>query len=248
MPSPITVPFSDLLSDLETEPGIAFSVLTAAEPFDPAALSELEQTISSNESGRRRENFIVGRLAACRAMRLLGISAPGPVPRGDKREPLWPASIVGSITHSYPWTMVAVGRVSDIFAIGIDIENSQQVTKEDISREICTDSELAWVCGSAGSSAALAMLFSSKEAVFKAFSTVSGKYFEFKDVQLVWHPETKCFRGELLVDLCDRLRRGRQFEVQVRRNEEWVFSFLIERRARGSLIPTGGPREASKVP
>jgi 4'-phosphopantetheinyl transferase EntD len=55
----------------------------------------------------RLREFATGRSCARQALAGLGL-APAPILRGAKREPLWPAGIVGSITHCRGYRAAAV--------------------------------------------------------------------------------------------------------------------------------------------
>jgi 4'-phosphopantetheinyl transferase EntD len=218
----------DVVSDLIVRDKISCVLIDAGEKLDYCLRPEEEGALSDKAVEKRRLEFVAGRAAANRAMRKLGIEAPLPLPRGRMREPLWPAGIVGSITHSYPWTIAVAARRSEVSTIGIDLESLVRMKEEDISRQICTESELRWIGEFGDPLRALGMIFSSKEAVFKAFSPHCQCYFDFKDARLVWQPEKESFQGELLVDLEVKYRRGYGFEVHCRSSDDWIFAHLIE--------------------
>ena len=70
---------------------------------------------------RRRAEFTTVRTCARIALGRLGLP-PAPLLTGSKREPLWPAGVVGSITHCDGYRAAAVARASEVAAIGIDAE------------------------------------------------------------------------------------------------------------------------------
>jgi 4'-phosphopantetheinyl transferase EntD len=219
----------DLLSDLNSTPGVSCILLSADEQTAYKLHPEEGKSISGKAVAKRRAEFVAGRAAANRAMQQLGINEPPPVPQGKMREPLWPEGIAGSITHSHPWTIAVAAYRSNVSAIGIDLENSARMKEEGISRHICSESERAWMRESGDPLRALTMIFSSKEAIFKAFSPRCQRYFGFKDAQLVWLPDRAAFRGELLVDLDKKYTRGYPFEVRCRTSNDWVFAHTIEK-------------------
>ena len=231
MPKPKPDLLFDVVSDLQGRPDLSCVVLSEAEQTTYELHPEEEKSISGKVVAKRRADFVTGRAAANRAMRQLGIEAPPPLRQGKMRELLWPEGIVGSITHSHPWAIAAAARLTAISAIGIDLESSARMKEEDISRQICDESELAWMRGFGDPVRALTMIFSSKEAVFKAFSPHCQRYFDFKDVQLAWLSDRESFRGNLLVDLDEKYKRGYLFEVHCRSSDEWVFAHLIEAAA-----------------
>lgn len=216
------------MSELYGRAHVACALIDSEEKLVYRLHAEEERSLSPTAVAKRREEFIAGRAAANRAMRELGISAPPPVPQGRMREPLWPEGIVGSITHSHPWTIAVAARSSSVAAIGIDLESLARMKEEDISRHICIDSEITWMRGHPEPLRALTMIFSSKEAVFKALSPLCERYFDFKDARLLWLSGKDAFRGELLINLGKKYRRGYTFEVSCRTSDGWVFSYLIE--------------------
>lgn len=132
---------------------------------------------------RRRLEFAMGRDCARRAMATLG-HAKVPLPRGQDRVPVWPADLVGSITHTDDWTAAAVARRDDGFvAIGIDLEPAEPLSP-DLWPSICTPEEqtkLAGICDmTPGLAARLA--FCTKEAAFKCQYPISGAMLEFSDL------------------------------------------------------------------
>ena len=70
---------------------------------------------------KRRREFITGRACARAALAHLGFD-PVAIATGSYGEPLWPAGIVGSITHCRGYRASAVANVDEHGAIGIDAE------------------------------------------------------------------------------------------------------------------------------
>jgi 4'-phosphopantetheinyl transferase EntD len=58
-----------------------------------------EEDLVANAVVRRRCEFVTARRCAHQALAKLG-HAPAPIRTGPKREPQWPAGLVGSITHT----------------------------------------------------------------------------------------------------------------------------------------------------
>jgi 4'-phosphopantetheinyl transferase EntD len=112
--------------------------------------------------------------------------------------------------------------------LGIDLENISKLREQDISEEICTPTELAWVHMQSYPSIALGRIFSGKEAFYKALSPRCQRRFDFKDVRLSWMPGKDCFLAELLIDLGKQYARGFQIEVRSHSGGDWVFAYVIE--------------------
>jgi len=70
------------------------------------------------------------------------------------------------------------------------------------------------------------MIFSAKEAGFKAFFPIQQIYLGYQDAELAWRDETQSFVGTLLKGAGDQHPIGTPFEVGCRIAGEFVFSFI----------------------
>lgn len=131
---------------------------------------------------KRQLEFAAGRACARAACAALGIDG-APIPVGAGREPVWPAGLVGSITHSGGVAAAVVARQTDTVAIGIDIERADAVGP-DIWREIFTERETAWQHDQpeARRSRLATVVFCAKEAFYKFQYPVTRAWLEFRDV------------------------------------------------------------------
>src|ERR1700719_3077034 len=77
--------------------------------------AEEEALLDGAAEGRRGE-CAAGRHCARQPLGRLGI-APAPILRGPKREPLWPAEIVGSITHCRGYRAAAGAHAADLMTL-----------------------------------------------------------------------------------------------------------------------------------
>ena len=154
---------------------------------------EEEAALSPRAVERRREQFRVGRAAAHEALRALGVE-PVPILRGEKGEPVWPAGVVGSITHTEGIAIAVVGRDAHYAGIGVDLEALDPGLRARTARFVCTEEEIEWA---AGDTVRLTMLFSAKEAIFKAVYPLTRVYLDFKDADLRWVPEHEAFTATL---------------------------------------------------
>lgn len=115
---------------------------------------------------KRKAEHLAGRLAAFHALQAHGIRHIPAI--GDSRQPLWPASVYGSISHSGTTALAVVAREP----VGIDLENvfNAEMSKE-LVNSIVTAEERAVLCASGlPFPLALTLAFSAKESAFKAFS------------------------------------------------------------------------------
>src|SRR6266571_669355 len=168
--------------------------------------------LSPRACGRKQVEFALGRAAAHFALKQIGFENPPPVSRGQKGEPIWPDGIVGSITHCHPWSVAVAVKCSNGFAIGVDLETMERIQGTDISDLVCREAELDWVRGG-DFQERLTMIFSAKEAVYKALYPLCRRYIDFKEVELTWFPEQYRFQGEFLAPFGPNLPRGQAYAV-----------------------------------
>lgn len=132
----------------------------------------------------RRHEFASGRACARAALHGLGIDGFELLP-GSHRQPLWPANVVGSITHTRDFAAAAAVSSCNVASIGIDAERTGAV-QSDLWSTVCTDSELTWL-GSLPASTmptAATIIFSAKEAFFKCQYPLTGAWLDFRDVSV----------------------------------------------------------------
>jgi 4'-phosphopantetheinyl transferase EntD len=167
-------------------------------------------------------SFALGRAAARDALAELGL-APLGIGRGAGGEPLWPDGMVGAITHTGDLAIAVVGRQTDYAGIGIDVEQQSPGLSARAARLVCTPTEFAWV-DEAPSSQRGTMLFSAKEAVFKALFPIERIWLGFGDAELTWHAERCAFEARLLKSAGRHYPVGSTLEVACRVAEAMVFS------------------------
>ncbi|WP_446511267.1 4'-phosphopantetheinyl transferase family protein [Photobacterium sp. DNB22_13_2] len=163
---------------------------------------------------KRQAEYLAGRYLAKSALQQLDYHAVY-VGRGASREPLWPQGVVGSISHSkgYAVCVVALNNAPDA-GIGLDIERLiepdiyqsfvgmviDQAEKQKIN-EIPLEDRLLNT-----------LLFSAKEAIFKALFPQVGRYFDFLDVAFEF-VEKQCLYFTLNVNLSGDLPKGSGIKV-----------------------------------
>ena len=132
-------------------------------------------------SAKRLREFRAGRWCARCAIRKLGYEAPSLIGRRSDGAPVWPANIVGSITHAGSFAWAAVAGAAQTSALGIDTE---VVMGDDeaaqVLEQICTPSEVrrAASLGSRSLGEYVTLLFSAKESVHKCSSLITGLSFD----------------------------------------------------------------------
>ncbi len=141
---------------------------------------------------RRRAEFTSGRGCARRALAALG-APPVAIPSGPRGEPLWPAGIVGSITHCDGYRAAAVARSGQVRSLGIDAEPDLPLPEE-VWEEVAHGAERDRTPFELRR-----LLFSAKEAVYKAWFPLTGRWLGFEDVELSLDPENARFDAVLAV-------------------------------------------------
>ncbi len=121
--------------------------------------------------------------------------ATASMPSRQDRVPVWPDSLVGSITHTDDWVAAAVARRDHGFAaIGIDLEPAAVLTP-DLWASICSPEEQAKLARIHGMTPGLAarLAFCMKEAAFKCQYAISCAMLEFSDLAIDVDPEAGTF-------------------------------------------------------
>lgn len=196
------------------------AVRDSSQPPDSKLRPEEASLLPKNAAEKRKSEFALGRAAARQALAELGFREPPPVLRGAGREPLWPEGIVGSITHCGSCAIAVVGKREHVKALGIDLENVERVSHEEIARFICDETERRWVFGGENGRLRLAMLFSAKESIYKALYPLEQRFFDFHAVTLTWLPE----RGQFVGTLSSEFRERYPIEVGCQREGHFVFT------------------------
>jgi|SRR3569833_228619 len=147
-------------------------------------LTESELTSISHCAAKRISDFTRGRACAKRGLAELGIQDFSLL-AGEKREPLWPPDIVGSITHTTGFAAAVVTRRGPIEALGIDCEVIESVGA-DLWERICTPAEQARLhqLPEAQARQQAALIFAAKEAFYKCQFPLSRQWVGFEDVSI----------------------------------------------------------------
>lgn len=145
---------------------------TLPAPDDwPAAPAELAQAVP-----KRVVEFWAGRLLAQDLLEQLGVDAAC-IPINLDRSPKWPAGVSGSISHSMG-RVAAIVATSPSWMVGVDTE---QIVADGALRAILdialTDAERSFVLDDPLKAT---LVFSAKEALFKALYPTVGAFFGFE--------------------------------------------------------------------
>lgn len=159
-----------------------------SRPGDDDQLTDLwpieRRAVASAVPVRRRE-FAAGRRCAHRALLRLGCTETA-IGVGAKREPLWPPGFVGSIAHTRALAVATVVESRPCRSIGIDLELDGSVEPH-LHGQLLTEVERAAVAATPSSSTdpdLATLLFSAKEAIYKATYPLTGQWLGFLDAEI----------------------------------------------------------------
>ena len=139
-----------------------------------------EAALIAKAVDKRKREFALGRACARAALAQMGIEATA-ILRAADGAPLWPAGVVGSITHTNGYACAVVGPSSPFNAMGVDAEPIGGVG-DDLLPRLFDDEEQARLMAmdTDERQVAATLGFSAKEACFKAFGA------RFRDNHIEW--------------------------------------------------------------
>jgi 4'-phosphopantetheinyl transferase EntD len=154
-------------------PQVALDLRTVAGPMPlfPAEAAALSRAIPA-----RLAEFSTGRACARAAMAALGLPEAA-VPMGPDRAPVWPAGVLGSISHGAGICAAMVARSGPFLGLGLDIETDAPLPPDVVGTVLQGDE-------AAVPEADQRVVFSVKEAVYKAFYGLSGTVWSFDAVRV----------------------------------------------------------------
>ena len=170
------------------------------EPSGGFLFPEEEQIIARAVAVRRREYATV-RSCARSCLDRLGYP-PVPILPGVGGAPTWPAGVQGSMTHCAGYAAAAVGPGPQISAIGIDAEPDVPLP-DGVLDLIATAAErdrLVVAELEPGSPNWDRLLFSAKEAVYKAWFPLVGEWLDHQQAEIIFGPENGAFAALLSRD------------------------------------------------
>lgn len=147
----------------------------------PATSFAEEMSCIARAVPQRQREFLTARSCARTALARLG-AAPVAIGAGSDRAPVWPLGVVGSITHCHGYRGAAVAWSKDIAALGIDAEPNEPLPPN-VAGLILSRAEQAQLASPQAANINLdRLIFSAKEAVFKAWWPLTSSELDFMDV------------------------------------------------------------------
>jgi 4'-phosphopantetheinyl transferase EntD len=181
-------------------PGTVVAVEAFGDAPDPVLFPE-EEALVARAVDRRRREFATVRACARAALARLGLPAV-PILPGQRGAPVWPEGVVGSMSHCDGYRVCALARGADLAAIGVDAEPNEPVP-DGVLEAVSDAAERAWVAELAVARPDVAwdrLLFSAKEAVYKAWSPLTRRWLDFSEATVTVDPGAGTFVARLLVD------------------------------------------------
>jgi 4'-phosphopantetheinyl transferase EntD len=148
---------------------------------------------------KRRREFATVRHCARQAFAELGIP-PAPLLNGERGAPLWPAGVVGSMTHCAGYRAAVVAHSADIHTLGIDAEPHGPLP-EGVLGVISRDEEKVHLAALKADGSDVhwdRMLFCAKETVYKAWYPLTHKWLGFEEASITLDPDGT-FAAKLMV-------------------------------------------------
>jgi 4'-phosphopantetheinyl transferase EntD len=177
----VQAPSSRLTFWRDIHPGLGVAELTTRTAEQP--LLGHESDAARTMTPARRAEFAAGR--ACARHALASIGGPfAPIGIGPQRAPVWPASFVGSITHSGGYAAAVAAREGDVAAVGIDVEALGALT-HDLWETVLTEHELDRAARGGQDALFAAVAFSAKECIHKVVAPRTGVVLDFHDAELL---------------------------------------------------------------
>lgn len=147
---------------------------------------------ASRMSLSRLKEFQLGRACAHQALDFFG-AGDMPIRTDTNRAPLWPAGVVGSITHCTGYSAAAVARQTDLLSIGVNARHWRDRSTV-LAAEIAAPQEIAQLSREGFSiETALELIVSAKKSLFKAMRSHAEAEFGFRSVELAFDKESASF-------------------------------------------------------
>jgi 4'-phosphopantetheinyl transferase EntD len=165
---------------------------------DPSALPLPERSLIERAVEHRRQEFAAGRLLARALLHDAGAQTAVLLSDSD-RVPTWPHAVVGSITHCRSLCAVAVAPRAVSAGIGIDVEPARPLD-EGLHAMILREAERSRIDALPPELRSLGaiLVFSIKEAVYKAIYPERRQFLDFQQVEVEFTGEDG-FVAEVLV-------------------------------------------------
>jgi 4'-phosphopantetheinyl transferase EntD len=160
-----------------------------------------EHAIVAHAVESRQREYAAVRSCARACLERLGY-APVPILPGIGGAPMWPAGVLGSMTHCAGYAAAAVAPVSRISAVGIDAEPDAPLP-DGVLELVATPAErerFAVTQREPDGPNWDRLLFSAKEAVYKAWFPLAGEWLDHQEAEIIFDEHHQTFTALLFRD------------------------------------------------
>jgi 4'-phosphopantetheinyl transferase EntD len=161
------------------EAGVSVAEASASR-VEPEQLPLCEIEAIEGAVAKRRQEFAAGRECARAALFSLGHPPGCALPVGPGGAPVWPAGFAGSISHAEGRCVAAVAPTSIFRSIGVDIEADRPLPPEVVPLVVAPAELRDLPTGHNWET----VIFSAKEAVFKAWFPLTGRWLGFEEARV----------------------------------------------------------------
>lgn len=158
----------------------AVAIIHAADDMWSTPVHREEERLIQGSVAKRQREFRAGRHAARAALKQLN-APPGPLLRGEDRQPIWPRGFIGSISHCDDSCVAACAKEGEIVSLGLDVEPLKPL-KPGIARYIETEDERVFM--ELHPELPPRLIFSAKESLYKCYHPLVRRFFGFHSVVL----------------------------------------------------------------
>lgn len=179
-------------------------VFLKASKIGSYPLFEEEQQLIEGAVLSRRNEFSTGRWLARQGLRQFGLAQQA-IEMGRLRNPIWPESVLGSITHDADYCAVVMmehGKHREL-GVGIDLVNLPQRKEKlnDLGDMISADTqELTAVSQLNSGVDPLLLLFSMKESIIKALSFWLTDFIDMRSIHISTSDKLLCKLDDYRID------------------------------------------------
>jgi 4'-phosphopantetheinyl transferase EntD len=192
----------------ELVPRDASVVEATGSMWDCGLLAEEEAYIARAARKRVRE-FTAGRNCARAALALMGVERCA-IGVAHGRAPLFPRGFSGTITHTDTYCAAAVVRIGEVLSLGIDAETNEPLSRGVVDLIALPDERVMLSALARAEAVCWAkLLFSIKEAFYKAYFQLTAEFLDFREAQVSIDPGLRTFTVQVLrADIPERVRSG----------------------------------------
>ncbi len=209
--------------------GVAVFEAVGFDDWD-CGLEPEEERLTRYFVPKRRREFAAGRNCARAALQSLGCT-PQPIGIGPAREPLFPAGVSGTITHIGDYCAAAAVRRGEVVSVGIDADVAEPLEAESADLVLRPEEQCSLASQAAACPFPDKLVFSIKEAFFKAYFQCTNRYLDFLEANVQLQPACRAFTISIVHCDVDPYFRGRTFSGFYAQDQHRVYSAVALPRA-----------------